>query len=219
MYCKFCGKEIKNKGGLAVHENYGCVHNPNKLIRKSNWIEYNTKVSDGSIKKEYTNQFTKSKLNGINITVSKETKQKISNASKKQIWSDERRKKHSESMLYAVSKHPASYSAKNVCGRTKKIYYKGFILTGSWEYYVAEYLDKKQIDWTNEIEPFKYKWKDKIRNYFPDFYLPKHNLFLEVKGYETERDIEKWKVVPNLIVIKKDLIEQIRKGKPVDFIL
>lgn len=36
MFCKFCSKEISNKGGLKKHEN-GCVNNPNKIIYKSNF--------------------------------------------------------------------------------------------------------------------------------------------------------------------------------------
>jgi hypothetical protein len=42
--------------------------------------------------------------------------------------------------------------------------------------------------------------------------LPKIDAYIEVKGYERDRDREKWKCVDNLIIIKKEEIEQIRKG-------
>jgi hypothetical protein len=34
-----------------------------------------------------------------------------------------------------------------------------------------------------------------------------------VKGYERERDLEKWKSVPDLIIIKMAEIKKIRQGK------
>jgi hypothetical protein len=212
MKCKFCSKEMKNIGGLTIHEKYGCSLNPNRLYRKSNFVEYNERVNNGELEKKFTNQFTKAQELGIECVVSEQTKLKISNASKKQVWTTERKQKHSESMMNAVRQHPESYSAKNVCGRTKKIQYKGFNLTGKWEYDVARYFDKHDISWTNKISPFEYKWENKIRNYFPDFYLFDFDLYIEVKGYETERDRAKWSVVPNLFVIKKNLIEIIRSG-------
>lgn len=41
------------------------------------------------------------------------------------------------------------------------------------------------------------------RTYFPDFYLPESDMWIEVKGYETERDIAKWESMIN--VHKKNL--------------
>ena len=49
--------------------------------------------------------------------------------------------------------------------------------------------------------------------YFPDFYLEDLNLYIEVKGYERERDLTKWKVVNNLLVIKKSDISLIKENR------
>ena len=57
------------------------------------------------------------------------------------------------------------------------------------------------------IHIFEYEWENKIHLYFPDFYLPDYDIYIEVKGYERERDRCKWKVVPNLLVLKKKEIE------------
>lgn len=44
-----------------------------------------------------------------------------------------------------------------------------------------------------------------------DFYLPSYDCYLEVKGYETERDLAKWAALSNLLIIKKQLLYQLRK--------
>lgn len=49
--------------------------------------------------------------------------------------------------------------------------------------------------------------------YFPDFYLPDYNLYVEVKGYETERDRCKWAVVKNLLTIKQKELIMIKANK------
>ena len=218
MKCSFCSKHISNLGGLAVHEKYGCKLNPNKIDRTSNFIGYNKKVKDGLVEKEFKNHYSKANLTGNTYVVSDETKRKISEASKKQIWSNERKERHSIIMSKTVKKYPDSYSAKNVCGRTKKIEYNGFYLTGKWEYDVAVYLDNNRISWTNKLSPFEYQWKGKLRNYFPDFYLIDFNLFIEVKGYETDRDRAKWSVVTNIFIIKKKEMKDIWNNFPLFFV-
>lgn len=43
--------------------------------------------------------------------------------------------------------------------------------------------------------------------------LTLETLYLEIKGYERERDQCKWKVIENLIVIKSDKIKLIKENK------
>ena len=45
-----------------------------------------------------------------------------------------------------------------------------------------------------------------------DFYLPDFDLFIEVKGYQTERDLQKWGSVKNLVVFKLDEIKKIKNN-------
>lgn len=60
-------------------------------------------------------------------------------------------------------------------------------MRSSWEVETAEYLTSKNIDWYYESE-----WLDLgYTKYLPDFYLPKLNLFIEVKGRKKGTDIEK----------------------------
>lgn len=115
-------------------------------------------------------------------------------------------------MRRVVRERPESYSAANVNGRVRRIEYNGVLLDGGWELSVAKYLDNNKIKWCRPTVGFDYMWEGSIHVYYPDFYLPELDCFIEVKGYERPRDLCKWAVVPNLIVIKKDEIKQINEG-------
>lgn len=206
--CKICLREFKTKQALNSHIGYH--NNPN---RKSGFINYNEKIRKGEIIKTNNNQFTKAKNEGKIFIVSDETKKKISLKVKDRKQSIEEREKRSKSMQLAVKKYPLSYSANNVCGRTKIQEYNGHKLNGKWELEFAKWLDESHIKWTNIMNGFEYYWNDNKHIYFPDFYLSELNIYVEIKGYERERDIEKWKVVNNLIVLKKKEIELIKNKK------
>ena len=210
MDCIYCNKTINNKGSLKAHEKY-CKLNPNREIKQSYFTEYNKKIKEGKIVKKYTNQYNKAKALGLEISVSSLTKSKISKANKNKIWTEDRKQKHSEIMKLAVKTHQDSYTKNNVIGRVKNIDYKGTKLKGSWELLFAQWLDKNNIAWKHEVKGFEYEWNG-TRLYYPDFYLPELDVYVEIKGYETERDRIKWKAVSNLIVVKKKGIEEIKKG-------
>lgn len=209
MECRYCRKECKNCNSLRNHERL-CNKNPNKQIIVSNFIAYNKKRKDQNIKG--TNQYIKAKELGLpKPIVTEETKLKLSNASKGRKYDDEYRKRHSISMKKAVEKYPDSYTKNNVVGRVKNVLYNGIKLKGSWEVMVAEWLDSNNIKWEHETKYFEYEWNGK-RKYYPDFHLPELDMFLEVKGYKTERDSAKWKVVPNLKIVSLSEIKEIKSG-------
>jgi len=214
MICKFCNKQCKNANSHRNHERL-CKANPNKQdIKSSGFTKYNEQIKLGV--RLGTNQYIKAKQLGLpKPTITNETRNKISNSSKiaaKNYWNDETRKYRSEIMKRVVKENPNSYSANNVCGRTKKFIYNGFELNGSWELIVAKWLDDNNIKWTNKISPFSYNWNSGDHLYFPDFYLLDYDWYIEVKGYERARDLCKWAVVPNLTVIKQKEIKEIKKG-------
>lgn len=211
--CKYCGKVCKNKNSLAQHE-IRCKENPNRIKVISGFHYYNERVKNGEIKKSHTNQFTKAKNLGLPIPeVSDETKIKLGN-----IW---RGKKLPQSVKDAISKgmqravreHPESYSASNINGRVKKIEYNGIVLDGSWEIEVAKYLDSNNIKWERPDTGFEYFWENSNHIYYPDFYLPEYNIYIEVKGFERKRDIYKWQSVSNLIIIKQNEILKIKNNE------
>lgn len=68
--------------------------------------------------------------------------------------------------------------------RLKKgvVEYKGVLLDSSWELELAKRLDEQNIRW---VRPAPLKWVDDsgvTRNYFPDFYLLDHDIFLDPKN-------------------------------------
>jgi hypothetical protein len=213
LKCKYCESERKTLNSLRQHE-IRCNKNPEGIKVTSNFYRYNIDVKNGIKEKKFSNQYTKSDYLGLEKPkMSNELKTKLRSASSKRIWTDEMKKNHSESMKKAVISHPSSYSINNVSGRVKNIEYNGFILKGKWELEFAKWLDQNKIEWTNKIlKPFSYIWENNNHLYFPDFYLIDYNLYVEIKGYERERDLQKWKSVENLIVLKKNDIDDIKKG-------
>lgn len=158
------------------------------------------------------NQFTKAKQLGVAYEISDETRKKISESSKKQIWTEEKRKRHSESMKKAVADHPESYTSSNR-GRTKQMLVDGIKFQGKWELDFYNYCKCNNITIQRSNEWFEYEWNG-TRKYFPDFYLPNYDLYIEVKGYVTDRDLAKWRDFPkSLKVIKTEDINLIRKNQ------
>lgn len=103
-------------------------------------------------------------------------------------------------------------------GRCKKIKYFSPIagnmtLDGTWELYVAKYLDLKNLNWKRNKKRFRYLNLDnKISYYTPDFYVKEFNGYLEVKGYETDLDRCKWaQFKENLVIWKEKDISAIKK--------
>lgn len=207
MECKYCRKLCKNHNSLTNHERL-CKLNPNRQFSQFN--VYNQNVKLGIITKENTNQFVKAKLNGKHIEVGDATKLKISKTLKGRLHSQERKNNISKAMIKAVRENPHSYSINNVSGRTPIIDYNGFRLKGSWELQTAKWLDRNNIKWTNSITGFDYEWNGSTHIYYPDFYLIDYDKYIEVKGYQRDRDLAKWFVVKNLIVLKKDEINKIK---------
>jgi hypothetical protein len=159
------------------------------------------------------NQYTKAKSLGLPIPeMSEETREKISKGGRGRVITKEERASRSISMKIAVEKHPESYTKNNVSGRVKCIDYRGISFKGSWEVDVAKWLDKQNINWQYEPKYFEYEWRG-VRKYYPDFYLVDFDIYLEVKGYATDRDVAKWKAVPNLCVLKLNEIRKLREGQ------
>ena len=212
MECKFCNKECKNGNSLRNHERL-CKTNPNHQTIKSNFLIYNEKIKNGLLVKENKNQYIKAKLEGRKIFISDETRKKLSENNKGNKLNEEQKLRHKEAMKRAVLNNPESYTASNVSGRTPIIEYNGFKLKGTWELEVAKWLDRNNIKWTNKLKPFEYEWENSTHLYFPDFHLTEINRYIEVKGFERERDRCKWKVVKDLIIIKKDDIKKIKNNE------
>lgn len=196
--CKFCELEKPSIRSIRSHEVL-CKSNPNRKI---------SPFENPEAHRNKSNQF----LSGKSTGHSENTKQLISEKLN-DFWSTENRSKQSEKMKQimpsVIASNPESYSSKNVCGRAKKSIYNGQLMHSSWEELVAKWFDENDIVWTRETKAFIYEWKG-IRKYFPDFFLPDLNLYIEVKGYTTDRDKAKWASIDNLVVFQITEIERIK---------
>ena len=196
--CKFCNKEYTQSN----HPTF-CLDNPDRKIRTS------------------VNQFTKAKEKGETIVVSEETRQKIAKANTGKRHTKENLSKISKSMQRAVKENPNSYAGGYNRGRVKSlICSNGFKVLGKWEQKFVKFCLSSGIEIQQPNTGFSYEWNG-ARTYFPDFYLPESDQWVEIKGYETERDRAKWDSLinvhkKNLKVIKqkemKDLNEWLERS-------
>lgn len=114
-------------------------------------------------------------------------------------WTEEKRKEQSIRMQQVVIDNKDSYSKNNVSGRVKM--YEIMSTTGltkvkgKWELSLAQWLNNNNIKWTNDIKPYNYFWNNKWHLYFPDFHIIDLDMIVEVKGFQTDRDICKWNSV------------------------
>lgn len=79
--------------------------------------------------------------------------------------------------------------------------YSGISLDSNWEVIVAQKLDELHIEWIRPSEAIDWIDKNnKQRKYFPDFFLPKYNLYLDPKNrYCVEQQQEKLDIVSKSI--------------------
>jgi hypothetical protein len=204
MYvCPHCEKEF-SKNGIGTHiwrsHGEGKGHTPTKKGSVP-WNKGLTKESDERVSK-YSKSISKT-MNSDDFELAGFCGVEFQSYMKSEEYSAIQ----SERMLAVVRDNPESYSSSNVCGRSKGEIYNGEKYDSSWEVVVAKFLEFENIPFERKIEPFTYEFEGKMRSYFPDFYLPEKDLYIEVKGFTRERDLAKWSVVNNLIIITKDEIE------------
>ena len=191
--CQYCKALKKSNNSKSQHEIY-CKDNPNRKKRKP---------SLGMLGKVGSNQWIK----GTGKPMSEEGKQRIREVNKARVWSKESREKLSESMKRAVENNPEAYSSSNR-GRVKQIIYNGMKFQGNWELIFYKWCESNGISCVRNTTGFEYVWNGN-RTYFPDFYLPEKDEYVEVKGYKTNRDDAKWSQFPKQlrIILKEDIIK------------
>lgn len=217
MNCKYCSKICKNQNSLLNHE-IRCKLNPNRhgffhAFDKYNCDRKNNSVLVTNVDFQYSCQFcglafqNAQILGGHSVMCLKNpnrdsNRQKLRNKGKK--WSFERRLAHCQSMRKSVLMGTQRTPAPG--GITKGYWYKNWnndqcYLHGKWEVEVAKFLDTKKIKWYRNKIGFDYIYENRVHRYYPDFYLLDLDIFVEVKGYETEKDRQKWSQFPKKLSI------------------
>ena len=197
--CKHCEKTYSKHGiGTHIwrkHTKTGKKFDPNKgyvIGTRKIWNKGLTKNTDRRVKK-----ITETQKDMFDKGLLKTTKYiPLSDIHKKKLSKVIKQKVKDGTWHNSFSK-----------ARTHK--YKGISLYGTWELNYAKYLDSKNIEWKRPTSSFPYFYKNTQRQYTPDFYLPIEKTYIEIKGYETERDRMKWKYFPHKLRILKgeDLIK------------
>ncbi len=148
------------------------------------------------------------------IKEAKKRKEKLSNAMKGfNSWdkmSDEMKLKTQKKLKNAINKrYDEGWDPK--AGRAKKYKYKDFTVDGSWELEFCKWGDNIGLIYERNLDRFEYEFEGINRKYKPDFKL-NENLYVEIKGYQTDKDDAKWEQFPhNLIVLKRSQIDRIKK--------
>jgi hypothetical protein len=127
-----------------------------------------------------------------------------------ETWTEERKQRQRESMRKAVEKFPEAFNSGNR-GRVKQMKVDGINVQGTWEFDFYCWCKEQNLLISRVVTPFAYEFNGR-KNYFPDFYLSDFDLYVEIKGYRTEKDNAKWKQFPNeLAVVQLKEINSIRK--------
>lgn len=209
MKCQYCNKDCKNKNSLSNHERL-CKNNPNKqhsnlglFIKKGHksWNFGLTKENNESILKQsntYKKRISSGEITTWQNGLTKET--------------DERIKKSSEKIKNTIKNKVQNNEWHKSLSPKKRIKYKDVWLDSKWEFEVANYLDKNNIIWEIPINYFEYEFNNEYHKYYPDFYLPQYDKYIEVKGYEREKDLVKYTTIKDLIIIKSKEIKNIQKN-------
>lgn len=225
MHCRYCNKLCKSENSKRQHE-LRCKHNPDSLSMDYAKVTKYKIISDTPCKfcrKIFTtngglsNHERRCKENPERKieTLSSEGKYRISNATKQKnltYFADEgNRLNHKQSMQSAVERYPESYSSCNA-NRSKKTTYDNIRFDSLWEIDFYKWCEINNIECIRNKKGFKYTFSG-TRTYFPDFFLPNQNMYVEVKGREIERDRIKWAQFPfPIYVLRLQEINQIRQG-------
>lgn len=225
LECIYCNKLCKSVNSVTQHE-IRCKKNPNRII-----INRIHKVSEmPATPCKFCNKIYTAK-NNLNNHITRcpnnpdrklhpqtEDGKKISQiklAKYREIhWAKpESREKIKKIMRQAVIDHPESYMHANR-GVTKQYIYNGVRCQGKWELAFYIWSEFANVGAIRCKEWFNYIW-DGEHKYNPDFYIPSLNIYVEVKGYQTDRDIAKWDSITKtygktLLVIDKRSIKSIK---------
>lgn len=129
---------------------------------------------------------------------------------KNKIWcqgktkeTDTRVLKNSFSISKTITKKIKNGTWHNSFSKSRTHEYNNQKFYGTWELNYAKWLDENKIKWRKVTETFQYEFEGKKRRYTPDFYLIDEQCYIEIKGYETDKDRAKWKQFPFKLKILK----------------
>jgi hypothetical protein len=191
--CPYCNKEFSKKG-IPTHiwRKHGEGKNHNALKNyKGGKVAWNKGLTQETsmIVKKYTktikDQFNNGRLGTFTGRV------------------------HDEKTIKKMKENPDCGGYRKGSGRGKSGWYKGYWCDSTYELCWLIYnLDKGIIPIRNK-EGYEYIYENETHTYYPDFIID--DTIYELKGYETEKDLCKYKSVGNkkLVILKKDDLKEV----------
>lgn len=181
---KYCNGEIKDKRKYGSHKDYG------NFLKGKSYEEIYGYEKAISIK-EKLSKSTDGIKSWNNMT-----------EEQKEIHAERARKN-------ILKRYDEGWEPK--AGRSPKYKYKNFTVDGSWELEFCKWADDNGLYFEKNYDRFDYFFNGKWRKYKPDFKID-DNTYVEIKGYQTNKDLAKWRYFDyNLIILKKNQIKRIKK--------
>lgn len=201
--CEFCGKLCPNKNSLRNHERL-CGLNPSRQTTPfhDNGFQQNKCGNGGE------NQYSKALRLGLPMPSPSESQRQAARelaSNRTPEWHQENGKRISETINSKVERGEWHTSL----ARNMHYQYRGEDFHGTWELSYAKYLDNIGKNWERNKKSFPYVFDGKKRRYTPDFYLPDEDVYIEIKGFTTDKDLAKWEQFPERLVVltKTELTE------------
>lgn len=235
--CQKCNHPIKNcnfkkhvvscDGSWKPERSKSCIHcgvsydgmSLNEKGNHTRWCDKNPKILENKLKQsENVGHY----LTSPEYAEKREEAKGRNIAGIKKAWKDGkydlvdfgsafRGRTHTEETKKKIQEKALASSHRRLVKSTRPFTQKDgtiILLDSSWEEALAKRLDSLDIVWIRPKEPIKWIDKKKAeRNYFPDFYLPDHNLYLDPKNpaaFAQQAEKVKWLThnLSNLIFIK-----------------
>ncbi|MFW6225904.1 MAG: C2H2-type zinc finger protein [bacterium] len=199
LVCEKCNRKFNNRQASSQHIKF-CDGNPiPKKKRKT--------IGPG---KGWTRGRTFEEIYGEKKA--KEIKEKISKSSISS-WNkmpETKKLEHSNRARKNIQKrYEEGWDPK--AGRCKKYKYRDFTVDGTWELEFCRWADEVELIYERNYDRFEYEFEGEIHKYKPDFKLSEC-LYVEVKGYQTNKDNAKWSQFEHdLIILKRSQIDRIKK--------
>jgi len=169
--CTICGEIFQTRQSMQYHRK-----STHEVKRGCGWSWNKGLTAETSEIIRNIAEKNKISMKGISHKQSKETKEKLSEI--RSLTLDKNNGGFQDVGWYRVN---------NINGVE-------FTVRGTWELTIAELLNKHKILWIRN-QCLKYTKDGLIKTYNPDFYLPISNEYIEVKGYYSDNDKLKMKLV------------------------
>jgi predicted nucleic acid-binding Zn ribbon protein len=212
--CIECGCDLDFHKRKYKFCSSSCSAAHNNKKRGNHTEETKTKISK-KIKETKKNEETYKKLILINREKYLQNPKKCKICGEELEYDKRHRKTCSEEckIIASVKIRPYQNGSRKSFWYFNRYENKQVLLESSWELKIAELLDDKNITW---IRPKHIVWVNKLgkkKYYFPDFYLPKYDLYIDPKNkYCLSKDKEKLQKISNIVkIIYGDINEMINE--------